>query len=95
MLNRLPTRMSLLRKDVSVQNNLCPLCQKVEETIQHLLIGCEVVQKIWDNYDRRLGFSSVRHDDIVNHYENFYVIGLSKKANMIWKGMWGAIVSEV
>jgi len=31
---------------------------------------------------------------MVNHYENFYVIGLSKKANLIWKG-WETIVSEV
>jgi len=31
----------------------------------------------------------------VNSYENFYVVGLSKKVNLICKGMWGAIVSEV
>jgi len=47
MLENLLTRLNLERRGVLVVSNLCPLCNKVEETIQHVLINCEVAQKIW------------------------------------------------
>jgi len=61
--------------------DLCPLCKNAEETTQHLFISCEVSQKVWDNYDRWLKISFTRHN----------VIGLSKKVNIVWKGMWMTI----
>ena len=42
MIDRLPTRVNLIRRGVNIQNNSCPLCSKVEETVEHLFIGCEV-----------------------------------------------------
>jgi len=95
MIDRLPTRMNLTRKGVNIQDNLYPLCLKVEETIQHLLITCEVAQKVWDYCDIWLGVSFVRHNDVVHHFGNCYIIGLGRKGNMMWKGMWVAIVYEI
>jgi len=39
--------------------------------------------------------SSVRHNDVVHHFRNFYAIGLGMKGNLMWKGMWAAIVYEI
>jgi len=68
---------------------------KEEETIQYLFTYCEVSQKVWDKCDRWVGLTSVRNNDIINHFRNFYAIGLSKKANIVWKGMWLATVWEI
>ena len=95
MLDRLPTRISIEKRDVNVQSNLCPLCRKIEETTQHLLIQCEVAQNVWDNCDKWLGIPFIRHKDVVNQYRNFFVIGLSRKANLVQKGIWVTIVSKI
>jgi len=62
------TRTNLMRRGVTVTSNLCPLCKKVEETVQHILTSCEVGHKVWDKYNRWLGVSSVRHNNIVDHF---------------------------
>jgi len=68
MLDKLPTRIYLVRRGVNVPNNICLLCRNVEETTQHIFINCEVTQNVWDNRDRWLGMSFVRHNNIVNHF---------------------------
>jgi len=42
LLDRLPSRTNLVRRGINIQCNLCSLCIKEEETIQHLLLYCEV-----------------------------------------------------
>ena len=39
--------------------------------------------------------TSFRNNEITNHFRNFYAIGFSKKANIVWKGMWLTIVWEM
>jgi len=95
MIDRLPTRVNLIRRGVNIHNNFCPLCSKAEETMQHLFIGCKVAQKVWDNCDNWLDMSSVRHNDVVSHFRNFYAIGLGRKGNQVWKEVWVAIVNEI
>jgi len=45
-LDRLPARVNLERRGVNIESNLCPLCAKEEETLQHLFIRCEVSQSV-------------------------------------------------
>jgi len=94
-MDRMPSRLNLAKRGINIQCNLYPLCMKEEETIQHLLMYCEVSQIVWDNCDRWVGLTSVRNNDIINHFRNFYAIGLSKKANIVWKEMWLTIVWEI
>jgi len=42
LLDRLPFRVNLERRGILVSSNMCPLCNKDVETLQHLLITCEV-----------------------------------------------------
>ena len=39
-LNRLPTRVELVKRGIQVDNNLCPLCDADQETSTHLFTGC-------------------------------------------------------
>jgi len=57
LLDRLPSRVSLERRGVGMRSNLCPLSTKEVETIQHLLITCEVTQRLWVKCDNWLGIS--------------------------------------
>ena len=87
---KLPTRLNLERKGVLIVSNLCMLCKKVEETVQHVLINCEVTQKVWQNCDGWIGISYVRHYKIVKHFQHFYLACFNKKINTVWKRMWVA-----
>jgi len=94
-MGRMPSRMNVARRGINIQCNLCLLCMKEEETIQHLFTYCEVSQRVWDKCDRWVKLTTVRNNDIINHFRKFYAIGLSKKANIVWKGMSLAIVWEI
>jgi len=68
LMDRIPSRVNLARRGINIQCNLCPLCMKEEETIQYLLMYCEVSQRVWDKCDRWVGLTSLRNNDIVNHF---------------------------
>ena len=97
LLDKLPFRINLDRRGVMVSSNLCPLCNKDKdvETLQHLLITCEVAQRLWLKCDNWVGLSLVRSIDIVNNFCNLHFSGLSRKANYAWRGMWLAVVKAL
>jgi len=35
---------------------------------------------------------NVQHNDLKSHFENFHLLHVSNKHNLIWKGIWAAIV---
>jgi len=94
-LNRLPTRTNLVRRGVHLTNILCPMCNKYDETVNHLFITCEIAQKRWDRCNRWIGNISVRHYFIVNHFMSFHMMCLNKRSIVVWKGLWVAIVWEI
>jgi len=63
--------------------------------LQHILLTCEVAQRLWLKCDNWVGLISVRSNDIVNHFCNFYIMGMSKKVNRVWKGMWFTLTLEI
>jgi len=95
LLDRLPTRVNLVKRDMQLINMLCSLCQEGEETSQHLFGTCKVAQKVWDQCDIWVGNVTVRHEFTIIHFMSFLIIGLRQCANNAWKGMWVAIVLEI
>jgi len=95
MLEKLPTRLNLEKRGITVLSNMCPLCNKVEEIAQHVFINCEIAKKVWDNCDRWIGISFARHHTIVNHFQQFYLSDFNRKINEIWKGVCVAILWEI
>ena len=45
--DRLPTRDNLRRKQIELQDYLCPFCRIMEESIDHLFFHCSKVLPIW------------------------------------------------
>ncbi|XP_028084227.1 uncharacterized protein LOC114285386 [Camellia sinensis] len=50
--NGLTTKVNLYRRRCA-PSNLCPICQKFPETIEHLLFGCDWVRAVWFGCDLR------------------------------------------
>ena len=48
MLDKIPTRVELERKNIVLTSNLCPLCGLEEEKIDHLFIRCDVAARTWE-----------------------------------------------
>ena len=46
-LNRLPTRVELVKRGIQLDNDLCPLCDVDQETSTHLFTGCLFTSEIW------------------------------------------------
>ena len=95
MLDKLPSRVNLEIRGITVPRVLCLLCEKEVETTHHLLINCEVVQRLWIKCDIWVGIISVRPNDIEKHFLSFYINGMSNKATYVWRGMWLAVVKEI
>ncbi|XP_076888244.1 uncharacterized protein LOC143538612 [Bidens hawaiensis] len=46
-LGRLPTRSTLESRGILIDSSLCPVCEEVEETVDHILVSCGLAQSLW------------------------------------------------
>ncbi|MFS8033190.1 putative reverse transcriptase zinc-binding domain-containing protein [Helianthus anomalus] len=46
-MERLPTRVELLKRNIQVGDVACPLCESEDETATHLFIACGFAAAIW------------------------------------------------
>jgi len=42
--------------------------------------------------DNWVGVKSVHHEQLIQHFQPFYIMELSEKHNRVWKGVWIGIV---
>jgi len=45
-IDRLPSKINLEKRGVKLPCNLCPLCNKDAKSIQHIMLSCEVTQRL-------------------------------------------------
>ena len=45
--DRLPTKGNLLRRNVIIQDDGCPLCGQVQEEVGHLFFNCKRTMPLW------------------------------------------------
>jgi len=95
LLDRLPTRLNLSRRGVGVNTSFCALCQKWYESAQHLFLECEVALQVWNWCFRWIGIMFVQHKIPRDHFESFCLVQVNYKQNLVWKGVWAAIVSSI
>ncbi|XP_076959033.1 uncharacterized protein LOC143634987 [Bidens hawaiensis] len=80
-LDRLPTKMALLRRSVPVDNPVCIWCETCDETIEHLLTGCGIAAGVWNGISRwcRIPGMFVFHvSDLVEMHEHCAISGNKK-----------------
>jgi len=88
LIDRIPTREGLCRRGVPA----CVLCLVKEESCQHLFIDFKYAQLVWSLCLKWLGFELVQHNDPKIHFVSFHCSHASSKQNLVWKGIWAAIV---
>ena len=93
LIDRIPSRVNLLRRGVPVTSTLCALCNRSDESSQHLFLECVFAQQIWSRCYRWIGVLGAQNKDLTNHFMNFHLAHLSSKQNQVWLGLWAAIVS--
>ncbi|XP_076898219.1 uncharacterized protein LOC143551729 [Bidens hawaiensis] len=55
LLDRLPTKSTLRRKNIHSDNALCVLCEDGEESVDHMFTGCGFSIGVWECILRRRG----------------------------------------
>ncbi|XP_021974542.1 uncharacterized protein LOC110869609 [Helianthus annuus] len=48
LLDRIPTRQALVRRNFRIDSELCVFCGEVAESVDHLFIACEKVIRLWN-----------------------------------------------
>lgn len=71
LLNKLPTRLNLLRRNCSSPESsvLCVLCNSTAESVNHLFLHCEVASEVWKNLMRWLGFNFITPSNLFRHWD--------------------------
>ena len=77
---------------MTLDTNLCALCQTNDESCQHLFLECKVAQSVWSLCFKWIGILFVQHNDLLTHFESFHLTQASSTQNLLWKGVWAATV---
>ncbi|XP_076890001.1 uncharacterized protein LOC143540934 [Bidens hawaiensis] len=66
-MNRIPTRMALVRRNVPVTNDLCVFCELGNESADHIITGCMVAAIVWDHARNEKVFEGkdIKIEDII------------------------------
>jgi len=75
-----------------LNTTVCALCQSKEESCQHLFLECTHALRVWSLCFKWIGILFVQHKDLISHFESFHLAHSSNKQNLVWKGVWAAIV---
>ncbi|XP_071712393.1 uncharacterized protein [Rutidosis leptorrhynchoides] len=84
--NRLPVLVELDKRGIDLHSVLCPLCDKVVETVNHALFSCDKVREVWVKVLNWWGIDSSQHD-IDNMLSGNLPLQCSKVGENIWQAM--------
>jgi len=93
--NRIATRVNLVRREVVVENPVCCLCGKVEESSSHLFSVCDFSWRVWCLCFEWLGVLFIIHFDPMQNFIQFRLSQTSVSVNDVWGAIWVGIVSEI
>ncbi|KAJ0495937.1 putative reverse transcriptase zinc-binding domain-containing protein [Helianthus annuus] len=87
-LERLPTLAALARRNAWSGQTECRVCNQLEENVDHLFIGCELAQTIWNFVSTWCKVSNIyafRVKDLLNWHKNV-------KGNLRWRKLIYAVM---
>jgi len=93
--NRIVTTINLERQGIVVDNLLCCLCGKDDESHCHLFFDCRFDWLVWCLCFEWLGVTFVIHSDPVSNFIQFGMCNASGQVNEFWRVIWVGVVSEI
>ena len=90
--NRIATKMNLHKRGVLLGDTICVLCGREEDSTSHILVTCDVSTKVWNMCFNWTGISSVDHNDLIHHFEQFSCMCFNQEGDGLWKSLWVSVV---
>jgi len=87
ILDKIPTKVNLVRRGVSLGASLCELRNESEKNVIHLFFYCKIAKRVGEMCDKWVRVTSVNHNQAKVHFQHFHLIPLNGKQNRIWKEM--------
>ena len=72
-LDRLPTKIELVKRNVFTEDCLCALCEEGEETVDHIFTGCVFAARVWNGTSLWCGIPNIfafSTKDLVNLHKH-------------------------
>ncbi|KAL6510920.1 hypothetical protein OROGR_022044 [Orobanche gracilis] len=85
--NRLPTKVELHKRGVSLQNDLCGFCDSNAETSTHIFTGCLFVAEIWNRVEHWCRLNPSIVFDVIDLIKITKNHPLTKQARIILRGI--------
>ena len=85
--DRLPTKDNLVKRQIQVENDLCPFCHSQPESAPHLFFKCDKIMPIWWEFFSWVNEDKVIHCRPMDNFLQHYSSAGSKASNRRWK-MW-------
>ncbi|XP_071688505.1 uncharacterized protein [Rutidosis leptorrhynchoides] len=86
-LNRIPVRVELDKRGIDLDSILYPLCSNESKTVEHSLVQCSQVLKVWQQFFKWWNLSYVSHISLDQAFDDSSLFSsLSNIGKIIWQG---------
>ncbi|XP_006577577.1 uncharacterized protein [Glycine max] len=86
--DKLPTKDNFSRRQIQLDNDLCPLCQTQPETASHLFFTCEKVLPLWWEFFTWVKQDTTLHYSPIDNFLQHSSTTGGKDINRRWKIWW-------
>ncbi|KAH1205060.1 hypothetical protein GmHk_16G045861 [Glycine max] len=93
--DRLPTKDNLIKRQIQVDNNLCPFCHSQPETASHLFFTCGKIMPIWWEFLSWIKEEKVFHCRPLDNFLQHFSSAVSKDANIRRTMWWIAVTTSI
>ncbi|KAL5173205.1 hypothetical protein HKD37_16G045804 [Glycine soja] len=93
--NGLPTKDNLVKRQIKVENDLCPFYHSQPETASHLFFTCDKIMPLWWEFLSWVKEDKVIHCRPMDNFLQHYSSATSKDSNRRWKMWWLAVTNSI
>ncbi|GLU18032.1 hypothetical protein SLE2022_343540 [Rubroshorea leprosula] len=97
VLDRIPTKMNLLKRGVikDMEESKCVVCEEHEEDAAHLFLRCRMTQWLWEACAKWWGAEAKIDIDCLKTFENFGEWSKGTRTRQGWDCIWSTVVWTV
>ncbi|GKV51343.1 hypothetical protein SLEP1_g58010 [Rubroshorea leprosula] len=97
VLDRIPTRMNLLRRGITkdMEEGRCAICGEADENAGHLFLNCKCARWIWKACAKWWGAKILFGTDCWNTFQNFGAWTKNKHTREGWDCIWNTVIWSI
>ncbi|XP_028223300.1 uncharacterized protein LOC114404613, partial [Glycine soja] len=93
--DRLPTKDNLIKRQILIDNGLCPFWHSQPESASHLFFSCAKVLPLWWDFFSWVKEDRVIHCRPIDNFLQHHPLAGSKGSNRRWKMWWIAVTNTI